>query len=67
MRSVAGTPSPYIGGLIYDAVSPIATFTLSAMILAGAGTYAWLMLAKYEKPPEKGTKSEIKEVIGPTR
>ena len=36
-RSVASIPSPYIGGLLYDAVSPVTPFLLSTIPLAMVG------------------------------
>lgn len=64
VRSVAGAPSPYIGGLIYDAVSPAATFALSAVILAAAGAYAWLALTGLERPAREEKAATLREAVG---
>ncbi|WP_062662683.1 MFS transporter [Aeropyrum camini] len=33
VRSISGAPGPYIGGLLYDALSPMAPFAVSASLL----------------------------------
>ncbi|GBF09508.1 putative MFS transporter [Aeropyrum pernix] len=33
VRSIAGAPGPYLGGLLYDAISPMAPFAVSSILL----------------------------------
>lgn len=40
VRSLAGAPAPYIGGVIYEALAPIAPFIASALLMALASGIA---------------------------
>jgi DHA1 family multidrug resistance protein-like MFS transporter len=53
VRSVAGAPSPYLGGLAYDALAPWTPFAASAALLAVAGLYAWRRLPEAEMAGER--------------
>ncbi|MCE4604460.1 MAG: MFS transporter [Aeropyrum sp.] len=47
-RSIAGAPAPYLGGFLYDYLTPAAPFGLSALSLAILGIIAKLYLRKIE-------------------
>ncbi len=49
VRAIAGAPAPYLGGLLYDAVSPGAPFLLSTAILASASLLAVTTLRRAEE------------------
>jgi len=48
IRSLAGSPAPYVGGLLYESLAPTAPFILSAFIMASAAVFAVAKLGPVE-------------------
>ncbi len=61
-RSIAGTPTPIIGGALYQTLSPQTPFLLSTAILAAATAYAAKAL-----PEKQGETQDKQHYTHPTR
>jgi len=48
VRSLAGAPAPYLGGLLYDALAPWAPFAASSALLAAAALAAATLIRRAE-------------------
>ncbi len=59
-RSLAGAPAPYAGGLLYDALGSWAAFAASAVLLAAAAGYAYLLLRRVEAANRRGPASSYR-------
>ncbi|MFN4046591.1 MAG: hypothetical protein ACK4H7_04545, partial [Acidilobaceae archaeon] len=48
VRSLAGIPAPYLGGVLYESLTPLAPFMLCAFMLVPATAIALLKLKHLE-------------------